>query len=417
MFSDHLQLFTVRSQSEHLAFKPLTHTCIMNQQQMLKRKPSKEKSRFMKVNGSLNRFRSLMMVMAASVALSACGSLPAASTAVPGPDGTLSTLALDGTAAADSSTAQAGRPGKGGKGGDKGGKMGPGGHGKMGFGLAGPQLASLNLSDQQKTQIQALQTEAQAFFEAKKPAEADAPRQGDHEAARAAFEAAFKSDSFDPAALSAARPARPAASEAMIDFQVDQMIKLHAILTPEQRARLAQAPEHADRAQAPEQADRAQPAPPADAAERQNERLDKLATALSLSDAQKTQLGAIFTAEASARQAEHERRRSGIEAQHKAISDLLTAASVDRSALKTLLQARTAEAPDSDHLEQLAQIHAILTAEQRATFLTLNIGPGGPGGPAGPGFGAGRHEGPGGKGFGGPGAGLGMKGQPFVPGF
>ena len=360
----------------------------------------------------MNVKRSLILVLAAaSFGLTACGSLPSASTAsLNGADtGNLSTLSLDGSAATGTADRGPGGPGGKGHGGPGGHRMGPGGPG--GFGFTDPRiLASLNLTDAQKTQIEALQTEAKAFFEANKPAapasgdkaQSQADREAAGEAARAAFETAFKSDSFDPSVLNANRPEPPAPSEAMVDFQVDQMIKLHDILTAEQRAQLAKGPE---------QANATRPEPPADAADRETQRLDQLATGLSLSDEQKAQIKALFDAEASSRQSEMDSRRTAMEAERTALSDLLTADSVDRTALKTLLQSRMAKKPDADdHLQQLVKIHDILTADQRAKFLTL-AGPGGPGGHEG--FGGGRgpggpggHEGfggHGGPGFGGPG--------------
>lgn len=341
--------------------------------------------------------KSLILVLsAASVSLAGCGTLPSASTASLASANGLSTLSASGdnSASASASPTEAGKPqGRGARGKGPGGQAGPGGPGMGGLGLYGPSLDRLTLTDEQKTQIQALQAEAKTFFEAHKPATRDSSAQPDREAAKTAFETAFKSDNFDPSPLN--RPTPPAPSDAMLDFEVSQTVKLHDILTAEQRALLAQSPEK------PANAPSAMPSPPADLAARESQRLDKLATDLSLSDDQKTQLKAVFDARATARKSEMETRRSEMESERAALSALLTADTIDSAALKALIQTRVAKAPaGDDRLQELVEIHAILTADQRAKFLSLKQdGHGGPGGFGGPG-----HGGPDGRmGFGGPG--------------
>jgi Spy/CpxP family protein refolding chaperone len=337
----------------------------------------------MKLKASL-----MVMLSVSALTLTACGSLPSAVTAsiTPADSLGLTTLSANGTAS-DTASARAGLRPEGGPGGERGVK----GHGGPGFGFINPQaLASLNLTAEQKTQIQAVMAEAKTFMEANKPTDttAQASDQATHEAARAAFEAAFISDNFDPSTLTANRPARPTPSEAMLDFQVDQMIKLHDILTAEQRAQLAAADTTAT----------TQPSPPADATSRETARLDQLASNLSLTDTQKSQIQAIFTAEATARQTEMTTRRSAMEAEKAQYKALLVQDTVDRAALKALIQARSSAEPNqSAQADQLVQIHAILTTEQRAKWLEQDKGRGGQGGPGG------QNAGPGGKagGFGG----------------
>lgn len=334
--------------------------------------------------------KSLVVMFAATLGLTACGSLPSAiNTSVSTASSGLSTLALDsatGTEAAPSD--KPGRPG---------GQKGPGGHaGPGGFAVINPHvLASLDLTDAQKTEIEALQSEAKAFFEANKPAqssESAETRQADMEAQRAAFEAAFKSDTFDPSSLSSKRPEPPVASDTILDFQVTQAVKLHDILTAEQRAQLLAEPAK------PQNTPSARPSIPADAADRQAQRLEELSTELNLSDSQKTELQAIFADAASKRQSEMESRSSEMETQREALKALWTQDSLDSSALKALLKAQFAKAPAEDHLSQLVQIHDLLTAEQRVLWLDLNQ--------AGPGFGPGPDN-HGSKGHGGPGGGFG----------
>lgn len=349
----------------------------------------------------------LVLISVAAISLSACGSLPSAMTSTLASDGSgvLSTLAVDGSSA--DASAFPGRGGKGGRGGERGGHMGGRGHGGPGgFGFVNPQmLAKLNLTEEQKTQIEALQTEAKTFFEANKPAAptVDAASQTDRDAARTAIETAFKSDSFDADALAATfaanRPARPEPSAAVQAFQAEQIVKLHGILTAEQRATLAAGPDQSDKPAN-------MPSPPADLAARQTQMLDQLASKLSLSDDQKSQIKAIFDAKATERQSAMTERQTQTAAQRTAWAALWNQSSISASDVSALIKKPEDLNAADDHLQELAKIHDILNADQRATFLTLNqFGPGAPGGHGGePGFGGpGGHMG--GRGHGGPGFG------------
>lgn len=314
--------------------------------------------------------KSLVMMMSAlSIGLTGCGTLPTAS---------LATANAFSTQSGDTaSTLPSGQPpqGRDGHGGDRHGKGG------LGIGLYGPALNQLSLTDDQKTQIAALAAEAKTFMEANKPT-ADASAKPDFAAQKAAFEAAFKSDTFDPGSLTANRPTPPVMSDTVLDFIVAQTAKVHDILTAEQRAQLASA--------APADAPANRPSPPADAASRESQHLDDLATRLGLSDDQKTQLQAIFADEATTRQTEMETRRTQMEAERTRLNSLLSADSLDTAALKTLLQARASAPKADDAFATLVKIHDLLTADQRATWLTVAQhgpqmgGPGGHGGPAGP---------------------------------
>lgn len=358
--------------------------------------------------------RRLVLLSVAAISLSACGSLPSAMTANLASDGSgiLSTMSVDGEATSADAAGFRGRGGKGhgGPGGERGGQMGGKGHGGPGggFGFVNPQmLAKLNLTDEQKTQLDALQTEAKTFFEANKPdaAQIDSTdHQAQHEAARTALETAFKSDSFDADALAATleanRPVRPEPSAAVKEFQANQIVKLHGILTADQRAILAAGPDQANK---PANF----PSPPADLADRQTQMLDQLATKLSLSDDQKTQIKAIFDAKATERQSAMKERQTQMEAQRTAWAAIWVKSSISASDVTALIQKTDDAKPADQHLQELEQIHAILNADQRASFLSLNQfalggpggGPGGKGGPGGErGFGGGGR---GGHGFGG----------------
>lgn len=344
----------------------------------------------------------LVLISAASLSLTACGGVDTA--ALTGSQTSLAALnntAARGAVSADgawmlsadeSAAAVAGFGGPGGKGG-RGGHGGPGGKG--GFGIPGLAFggADLNLTEEQKTQLQALQTEARSFMEANRPTVTTAPEDlaAAHEAAQAAINAAFVSDRFDVTALQASlaslKPAAPAApSDAVLDFQADLMIRSYQILTAEQRAQIAERlAEHA--AQAPA----ARPSPPAD---RGNPMLERLTTALSLSAEQQTELEAAFAAALAAREdkADH---HAEAQARQTEILAILNQASPDKAALKALLQppARDQLAPSDPRLAQLAILHDVLSPEQRELFISTpsEIGPGGR-----------EHGGPGG-GMGGPG--------------
>lgn len=222
------------------------------------------------------------------------------------------------------------------------------------------RLDQLNLSDDQKTQLQALQTEARTFMESNRPTSAS---QTDPAALKAAFEAAFKADTLDTSKLASLHPTRPAPDDTQIAFQVSQLVKLHDILTADQRNQLFATPSKAPDAMA---------SPPADARNRETARIDQMASALSLTDAQKTQLQAIFTAEQTSRQSEIAAGKTRMEADRSALQAIFTATTIDQSALTSWITSHAPKAADADaHLAVLVQIHDLLTAEQRVQFLSL----------------------------------------------
>lgn len=350
----------------------------------------------------------LVLISAASLSLTACGGVDTAAlsasqtslAALSNTDARGAVSAEDGwmLSADESPDAVTGFGGPGGKAG-RGGHGGPGGKG--GFGIPGLAFwgADLNLTDAQKTQLQALQTEARSFMEANRPTATPAPEDhaADHEAAQAAINAAFVSDNFDVTALQASlaslKPAAPAApSDAVLDFQADLMIRSYQILTAEQRSQIAERlAEHA--AQAPA----VRPSPPAD---RANPMLERLTTTLSLSAEQQTELEAAFAAAFADREdkADHP---AEAQARQTQILALLNQASPDKAALKALLQPpiREQNAGSDPRLAQLAILHGVLNAEQRELFISTQseMGPGG--------------RGPGRPGMGHPGGGMGGPGR------
>jgi Spy/CpxP family protein refolding chaperone len=121
-------------------------------------------------------------------------------------------------------------------------------------------------------------------------------------------------------------------------------------------------------------------------------RVDRLATQLTLTDAQKTQAVTIFTDAFNASQPIQSDLRSNRQSLSDAIKKNDTAAistlSVTAGVLSGQLTAINSKAE--------AAFYAMLTADQQAKYDSQpHGGPGGPGGPLGPGgFGAGRFGGP-----------------------
>ncbi|MGV3525724.1 MAG: Spy/CpxP family protein refolding chaperone [Candidatus Sericytochromatia bacterium] len=346
----------------------------------------------------------LVLISAASLSLTACGGVDTAAltpsqtslAALSNTDARAAVSAEDGwmLSADESAEAAAAWGGPGGKG-LRGGHGGPGGKGGFGFPGLAFGGADLNLTEAQKTQLQALQAEARSFMEANRPTATQAPEDhaAAHAAAQAAINAAFVSDSFDvdalQASLASAKPVAPAApSEAVLDFQADLLIRSYQILTAEQRTQIAErVAEHA----AQEPATR--PSPPAD---RGNPMLERLTTALSLSAEQQAELETAFAAAFAAREdkADH---HAEAQARQTEILAILNQATPDKAALKALLQPpdRAQTAPSDPRLAQLAILHDVLSAEQRELFVSTQ-----------------SEIGPGGRGHGGPGR---MGGQPPRP--
>jgi Spy/CpxP family protein refolding chaperone len=289
------------------------------------------------------------------------------------PSGTASTsgfvLRADGTAASSASA----QPGDfhGGKG-MKGGRGGE--HGLEGL------STNLNLTADQKTQLEALR-------QADKPA--NPPDRTQMDAVRKAINDAFISDNFDAAALKAQADAlKPQANtDDRLKAEAGRIIKTYNILTPEQRT-ILETNQAAMAARVPT----ARPTPPAD---QTNSRLDKLATALGLSDAQKASLAPIMqpparTDDEAAEQAKRKAAQDAVNAELKTGN-----ATVDSIVAILKANAPAADTNRPNEIDRLAQIHAILNADQRTKFISLDKGFGfGPGGHGGH---EGGHGGPGGK--------------------
>ena len=130
--------------------------------------------------------------------------------------------------------------------------------------------------------------------------------------------------------------------------------------------------------------------------------IERLTSTLNLTADQQASIKAAFETN----KPDFEGQKAAMQANRTAIQAELDAASPSAANLVTLLKANRPEKANHG-LAQLAQLHAILTAEQRQSFVDTGLalghgaqrGPGGPGGHGGPG-GRGGHGGEKGVGFG-----------------
>ncbi len=89
----------------------------------------------------------------------------------------------------------------------------------------------LNLTTDQKSQVQSLKDEIKAKMESRKK---------DKQSGMEDFGNAFKQDKLDKETLKTIEQKREADRQEMKDFFMDELIKFHDILTPDQRAQVVQ---------------------------------------------------------------------------------------------------------------------------------------------------------------------------------
>lgn len=214
-----------------------------------------------------------------------------------------------------------------------------------------------------------------------------------HKAARAEahklLAAAFRADVFDPAVLEQAKPEHDKAGDHE-DRMLDVATQLHAILTPEQRAKLAdqveaggpmffmgkrgpgkrgpdgEGPEgHGPRGEGPDGVD----GPHGEPGDRVAKHVSRLCEQVTCTAEQQASLTQTLTAAHEARRSEHEQR---VEPDFSAVAELLRADTLDTAKLREVMDAGKAEhqARKAEHEqafgEVVASVHAILTPEQRA---------------------------------------------------
>ncbi len=326
--------------------------------------------------------------------MTACGNLGSALTSASLNTNTLQTQSLNGFVAGG---AQKGPHGGRGDQADHQGK----GPGRPGMGIGGIDFAGITLSDEQKTALQALR-------EAYKPEQPAAPDSSKQAEIKTQIETAFLSSSFDVSALETQLSANAPNHEAQLQSQAELMIKSWQILTAEQKAQVKakqveREAQMAEReANRPAQTDLSMP----DIAVKG---IERLTSTLNLTADQQASLKVALEAN----KPDFENQKTALQANRAAIQAELDAASPSATNLVTLLKANRPEKANHG-LAQLAQLHAILTAEQRQSFVDsgLALGHGAqrrPGGAGGHGVPGGRGEHAGGKG---PGFGPGMMPRP-----
>jgi Spy/CpxP family protein refolding chaperone len=209
-----------------------------------------------------------------------------------------------------------------------------------------------------------------------------------HKAARAEankmIASAFASDTFDPAVLERAKPEREGASRE--DHMIALATELHAILTPAQRATLADKLEsgggmffggkggkhHGGKHHGGKHHDGDGPEAKRDPAEHLARKVDGLCERVTCTDDQKTQLTATFEGVREAHRDAREDAGERSKPDFKPIADAFRAETLDVAALRSTMAAIKAErgSKKADHGKQIgavvSEIHDILTPDQRA---------------------------------------------------
>lgn len=324
--------------------------------------------------------------------MTACGNLGSVLTSASLDTNSLQTQSLSGFAA------------------DEGQKVSQGGQGDHkgkggGMGMGGIDFAGITLTDEQKTALQALRES----YKPEEPAASDLNQDASKQAeVKTLIETAFLSSSFDATALEAQLSANAPNHDAQLQNQAELMIKSWQILTSEQKAQVKAKQVERETQMAEREANR--PAQ-SDTSDKAAPGIERLTSSLNLTTEQQASIKAAFEAN----KPDFESQKTAMQANRTAIQAELDAANPSAANLVTLLKANRPEKANHG-LAQLAQLHAILTAEQRQSFVDagLALGHGGKGGPGG--FG-GPGGGPKGAGFGPrnrPGPGLDMSTTPVA---
>lgn len=199
---------------------------------------------------------------------------------------------------------------------------------------------------------------------------------------------AFRAEVFDVSALDRAKPERPDHDADHLDRMLTTVTELHAILTPEQRAKLADKLQadgpmffigkhgprmhgiHGKHGDAPH----AEGHPDKDPSERVAEHVQHLCEKVTCTADQQAQLTQLFAAEHEARHADKQTREAP---DFSAVAELFRADTLDSAKLAETMAASKAEHAQRkvEHEkafgQHLAQVHAILTPEQRAIVADL----------------------------------------------
>lgn len=195
----------------------------------------------------------------------------------------------------------------------------------------------------------------------------------ERDAAHKALADAFRAESFDASVLERVAPDRDHGDRD--DHVIAFATELHAILTAEQRAKLAdeiaergplfmgKGGHHGPKGHGPKDVDRGEHG------DRVAKHVDKLCEQVTCTAEQETQLIATL---AGAREARHAAREQHQEPDFTAVAELLRADTLDAAKLRATMDAAKAghDARKAERGKQMgavvAEIHAILTPEQRA---------------------------------------------------
>ena len=270
--------------------------------------------------------------------------------------------------------------------------MGEGHHGK--FNPADKLCAELECSEAQAVQVSELFATAHEGRKDGHGDRDDAAREAhkaERVAANTAIADAFRADEFDASVLERARPERPD-HDGDIDHMdheakmVEFAAELHAILTPAQRAELADKIEaggpmffghhggkggkHGGKGMEGKHGKRDGDKAERDPAERLAKKVDALCEPITCTPEQKTQLTSTFEGIHQAHSAARTERQAN-KPDFKPLADLFRAETFDQAKVRAVMAEHKADKQDrkAEHGQEfgsvLAEIHDILTPEQR----------------------------------------------------
>jgi protein CpxP len=237
------------------------------------------------------------------------------------------------------------------------------GRGMRGQHMAG-FLKKLNLSDAQKSQLQAMRKEARADFQ-------------NHKETRGQFKQIFKnaflSAKFETAAVkSQITPLIAAQKEARSQKMAEKMVQVYSILTPEQRQEVYSQLDQVEKKIAGFSkmpfADKLMQMHGHGGGKGQGNRLEKMATELGLSEAQKTQLKDLFEQGQPQRMAQF-KELSGVKNQ---LVTLFQAGTPSVEQVKAVLNTglKGMETHMDQRLQMMAEVHDLLSPQQREALVT-----------------------------------------------
>lgn len=220
-------------------------------------------------------------------------------------------------------------------------------------------LKSLNLSPEQKEQLKALRQEARSEFQNKSESRGQLKQ---------IMKDAFLSSQFDPTAVkNQISPLIAAQKTNRSQKMAQKMVQVYAILTPEQRQQLV-----AQLNQMEEKMKTFEQLPFADKllkfhAKGPGQRLEKMATELGLSEAQKTQFQVLVAASQPQRSAQFKQFSS---VKQQLVTLFQSGTPSPEQVQKVLEQGMTdLEGQMEQRLQMVAKVHQILTAEQRSALV------------------------------------------------